>query len=203
HDSDHAGRGHEDLVLIAAQQLGGACADALRGVEAFLPGDGIRAAGIDDDGFHAAAALLQRRLRKHDRRGQKPVLREHGGCRRAVLGDDEAEVGTFLPNAGADAGREEALRESQPSASSASFAASRTPSGEVPPYAALREREWSSRRVDESSRSGSPCRLVDSTTCRLDDSTTPRLTISCASRNGTPVAASSSAASVASSSGLP
>jgi hypothetical protein len=42
----------------AAEQLGGAlAARASRRVEPFLAGDRVRAAGVDDDGAHAAAGL--------------------------------------------------------------------------------------------------------------------------------------------------
>ena len=61
HDADHAGRGEEHFFFRATQQLRGARAHAFRGVETFLAGDGIRAAGVDDDRLHASAAASSAR----------------------------------------------------------------------------------------------------------------------------------------------
>ena len=172
---------------LQRQQFRRARAHAFRGVEAFLAGDRVRAAGVDDDRLHAAAALLQRRFREHDRRGLKLVLREHGCRRRAVVGDDQAEVRTLLANAGANAGGDEA------------------------PWAvsSLQSLQCGLRGGAHAIRRGSADDVLLGAATSLDGSSVGRRrdalrapTISCASRNGMPVAASVSAASVASSSGL-
>src|SRR5204863_2281767 len=122
----------------------------------------------------------QRVFRQRHRRGLKTILREDRGGVRAVGRDDQAEVGTLLANAGANAGGEEPFWEFHCSNSSALRAASRTRFGAVPPTVFFFDRIIS-MLLNERARS--------------------RPTISCACRNGIPFAASSSAASVASSSG--
>src|SRR4029079_3116760 len=114
-----------------------------------------------------------------DRCRLKAVLRKHGRGIRPVLGDDQAEVRTLLSYAGADAGREESLRQFKRRASSASRAASRTRSGDVPPAVLFRASTDSSVTPCSFARSWSFARLL--------------LTMSCASRNGVPCAAIASA----------
>src|ERR1043165_4942267 len=199
-DADDAGGGDKDFVGAATEELRGTRAGALRGVHPRLAGDGVRAAGVDDDGLHAAAALLQRGLRQHDRRRLKFVFREDSGGARAVGRDDEAEVGALLADARADAGGEESFGQFHDvecgghAAAVASRAAAwaphsiRTRARAVPPIAFFRS------RIDSSVI---PCSCASS---RIRPNSFP--TISCASRNGVPFAAIASATAVAMSSGL-
>ena len=85
------------------QQPCGARANSLRRVESRLARDCVGAAGVDDDRFHSTAAFLQRGLRENDRRGLKSILRKDSGGICPLLREDEAEVGTFFADAGADA----------------------------------------------------------------------------------------------------
>ena len=82
HDADDAGRGEEDFVIAAREQFGGARADALRGIVPVFAGDGVRAAGVDDDGFDACRRCFSApTFDSVDRRRLETVLREDGSRR--------------------------------------------------------------------------------------------------------------------------
>src|SRR5207244_7097073 len=102
--SDHAGRRKKNLIRIAAQQLRRTRTHALRRIEAGFPGYRVCAAGVDHDRLDATSSFLQRCLRENDWRGLKSILCKDGGGIRSRLGHDEAEVGTFFSDAGANAG---------------------------------------------------------------------------------------------------
>src|SRR5205814_6303842 len=188
-DADHACRCEKDLIDIATEKFGGATSNALRSFQSRTAGHRIRATRIDDNRLHAPAGFFQRRFGKHHWRGLKSILREDRRRVRAALRHDEAEVGTLLANAGANARSYKSFGELQPTLPAIFLAASFTCSGAVPP------KEFFFARIPSSVTPYSFASLsIDANCCP---------TLSCASRKGMPLVAIASATAVAISIGPP
>ena len=107
--ADHPGRGHENLVLVGADRLGGELRDVSSAASRpALAGEGVGVAGIDHQAARAAAAEVL--AAPVDRRGRAFGRGEHARDRRAFIENNQQHIGAALvANAGGAGGEAHAV----------------------------------------------------------------------------------------------